>query len=128
MPYPSYAQEIHAWRAALDNEIRGDRGPLALSGLHWLQEGINTIGASRDCSICLPQLTSRLLGVFELASGQVTFRPDIGQMVEIDGAPVQTACILRSGEDEGGSRLRSGDISRELMRHAGQLGVRLWDA
>ena len=128
MPDSEYAQRVQAWRSGLDADIRRENGPLALSGLFWLQQGINTVGSSPDCSICLPKPIPRLLGVFDLDGAGVTFGPDIGQSVEIDGALAQTAATLRVGEADGGSLVRSGDISMALIRHAAQVGVRVWNA
>ena len=123
-----YARSMQERRSRLDADIRGDKGLLALSGLFWLQDGINTIGSSPDCTICLPKPIPRLLGVFDFDGSGATFSADIGQSVEVDGAPVQTAAPLRVGEPEGGSLVRSGDISMALIRHADQVGVRVWDA
>lgn len=128
MPDSEYLQSVQAWRLAQDADIRRPRGLLALSGLLWLQKGTNTIGSSRDCTICLPKPVPRLLGAFDFDGARVTFSVDIGQVVDIDGAAVQSVSLLRFEDENGASLLRSGDLEMALTRHAGRVGLRVWNA
>lgn len=125
---PQYVRDLQAWRSTLDAEIRSPRGLLALNGLHWLQNGMNTIGSSPDCSICLPKPVPRLLGAFEFDGLNVKFHADVGQAVEIDGRQVGTNSALRAEDEAGPTLLRTGDLEMAIMRQSGRTGVRIWNA
>ena len=124
----AYTESLQAWRSGLDDEIRGERGPLALGGLYWLEPGINTVGSSPDCTICLPKPIPRLLGAFEFDGARVKFHADVGQSVEVNGVTIQAAANLKYEDEPGASTVRSGDVALALTRHAGRVGVRLWNA
>lgn len=123
-----YIEALQQWRSHLDDDIRGERGLLALGGLYWLQPGINTMGSSPDCSICLPKPIPRLLGAFEFDGARVKFHVDVGQTVEVNGVALQSAADLNYEDEPGASTVRSGDVSLALTRHGGRVGVRLWNA
>ncbi|HEY5983124.1 MAG TPA: DUF1684 domain-containing protein [Anaerolineales bacterium] len=123
-----YRREVEAWRSRLDQEIRGERGLLALSGLFWLQKGINTIGSSRDCSICLPKPVPRLLGAFDFDGTQVTFSTDVGQAADLNGVPLREPAQLKFEDEDGASLIRSGDLAMAVTRHGDRVGLRLWNA
>lgn len=128
MPDASYTENLQKWRSRLDDEIRGEQGLLALGGLYWLEPGINTVGSSPDCTICLPKPIPRLLGAFELDGPRVKFHPDVGQSVDLNGVTVQSAVNLQYEDEPGASTVRSGDVALALTRHGGRVGVRLWNA
>lgn len=123
----TFIESLQAWRTRLDDEIRGERGLLALGGLHWLAQGINTVGSSPDCSICLPKPIPRLLGALEFDGSRVKFHPDVGQSVEVNGIPTNSAADLQYEDETGASTVRSGDVAFTLTRHADSVGVRLWN-
>lgn len=122
-----YIEKLNEWRARLDDEIRGETGLLALGGLHWLGPGITTVGSSPDCGICLPRPIPRLLGAFEFDGVRVKFHPDVGQAFELNGAPATSSAELRYEDETGASTVRSGEVALSLTRHAGRVGVRLWN-
>jgi hypothetical protein len=124
----AYIESLQGWRSRLDDEIRGERGPLALGGLYWLEPGINTVGSSPDCTICLPKPIPRLLGAFEFDGSRVKFHADVGQTVEINGVTMQSAANLHYDDEAGASTVRKDDVTLALTRHAGRVGVRLWNA
>jgi uncharacterized protein (DUF1684 family) len=123
-----YSQKLKAWRSAMDVEIRGGTGLLALSGLFWLQKGINTVGSSPDCSICLPKPIPRLLGAFDFDGTRITFSADIGQSVEVDGTPLTPASARPLDDANGAGIVHSGDLAMAIVRHPGSVGVQVWNA
>jgi hypothetical protein len=124
----AYVEDLHLWRSRLDDEIRREQGLLALGGLYWLEPGINTVGSSPDCTICLPKPIPRLLGAFEFDGSRVKFHADVGQNVEVNGVAMPSAADLQYEDEPGASTVRSGDVALALTRHAGRVGVRLWNA
>lgn len=100
---------------------------LSLCGFFPLQPGVNTIGSSPDCAICLPKPVPRLLGAFELGGGKVVFRPDIGQMIDYDGSLIQADVSLPLSDATGHSALRSGNLAMALAQEKGRVALRVWD-
>jgi uncharacterized protein len=127
MAVSDYVATEQAWRWDLDAQIRGDRGLLSLCGLFPLQPGVNTVGSSPDCAICLPKPVPRLLGALELAGGKVLFCPDIGQTIDFDGSLIRTDVSLPILDPTGNSTLRSGNVVMALAQEGGQVALRVWD-
>jgi len=78
-------------------------------------------------AIGLPKPIPRLLGAIEFDGAGVTFHVDIRQTVKIDGAPVGSASRLRLNDEHGASLIRSGDLSMAPIRHAGRVGMLVWN-
>src|SRR5437773_1777942 len=71
---PDYRAEIEKYRSKRVAELTAPNGWLAVVGLFWLREGMNTAGSDRDKAIRLPARAPKTLGAFELKQGVVTLR------------------------------------------------------
>ncbi len=120
-------QDLEAWRASLDAELRRADGPLTLVGHFWLQDGINTIGSSRDCTLCLPKPAPRLIGAFDYDGRQLRFRADIGQVAEIDGVRADPGVSAKLRTESSPSRVTFGEITMVPVLYGGKLGVQVRD-
>jgi uncharacterized protein (DUF1684 family) len=123
----AYTKSIESWRAEMDAGIRGENSWLALVGLVWLQDGINTLGSSADCDVHLPKRAPALLGAIRLDGAQVTLQVDIGQSVDVNGVPVRTTCPLRSDDENNPSLITFRDLRMVIIRRGNRVGLRLWD-
>ena len=63
----NYTTEINAWKKERITKLKDPYGWLSLVGLHWLDEGINTVGGATSDSIQLPRVTETL-GAYMLTS------------------------------------------------------------
>src|SRR5919109_1923838 len=84
----SYPAEIQKHREKRVAELTADNGWLAVAGLFWLHEGMNTAGSDPDKAIRLPARAPKTLGAFELKHGTVTFAADAGVRLTANGKPV----------------------------------------
>jgi len=64
-----WQQDLGAWRAEREREISAPDGWLTLAGLEWLKPGINTLGASADSRIRLPEQAPEHLGLITVSGG-----------------------------------------------------------
>ena len=50
----AYQREIAQWRAEREAKLKADDGWLTVVGLHWLHEGVNTVGSDPNADAPLP--------------------------------------------------------------------------
>jgi uncharacterized protein (DUF1684 family) len=75
---PEYAAEIEAWRRRRVERLVSEDGWLALTGLFWLDEGDNPVGADGSSAVVLPARAPRRAGTIRLERGQAVFLPADG--------------------------------------------------
>ncbi len=100
---------------------------MALVGSFWLKEGVNTLGSSPDCEIHLPKQAPNLLGAIKLDRGAATLQVDLGQSVDVNGAPAGAATPLRWDDTASPTIITFKDLRMVMIQEAGRIGVRLWD-
>lgn len=107
-----YEQEILAWRDRRIDALRASYGWLSLVGLHWLEEGENSVGSGTGNDIVLPaSIGVEHVGSVWLEDGSVRVevgadsslsarvRPEIeGELVELAVGSVRLYLIERSGK------------------------------
>jgi hypothetical protein len=71
-PLTTYESEILEWRKQMDDDLRSDNGWLTLAGLHWLNEGENTLGSSDASDIPLPSAAPEHLGTIQFHNDEAT--------------------------------------------------------
>lgn len=91
--------EIEAWRAGHEDSYR--RNWVTIEGLHFLKAGAQRAGSAPDNDVVLLASLPEHLGTFTVASGEVTFEPEPGAPITINGEPATSATALRDdGADE----------------------------
>jgi hypothetical protein len=123
----SYLKGLEKWRAEMDANLRRENDRLALAGIFWLQKGFNTFGSSQDCDIILPKPAPRIIGAFEFDGTNVTLTLDLGQSIELNGKPIQTAVALNTDDADSPSYVTYQNLRMVPIRRAHGVGVRLWD-
>ncbi len=78
--YMSYLDSARQERVA---RLTGPQGWLSVIGLHWLEEGVNTIGATADNSIIFPRTQTETIGAYQLQGDDIFFGKVEG--VEVNG-------------------------------------------
>ena len=122
-----YLKGLVKWRADMDANLRRENDRLALAGLFWLQKGFNTFGSSRDCDIILPKPAPRVIGAFEYDGANIKLTLDLGQSVEINGVPIQSATPLNTDDADIPSYVTYQHLRMVAIRRAHGVGVRVWD-
>lgn len=115
-PAPSpeaFEAEWKGWRDQRLAALQRPQGWLALTGLHWLQEGENRIPG--------------LPGLFTLAGGAVTLSATPADGWTLAGAAV-TSRKLASDKDGKPDRLLSGSRAVQVIDRGGKLALRTWDS
>jgi uncharacterized protein (DUF1684 family) len=113
---PNRADPLSDWsagRARRAASLRAPDGWLALSGLHWLDEGENH----------LPGLP----GTFLRRGTDVTLRAAPADGYHLSGAPVVERA-LRSDAVDRADRLRLGSRTVGIIQRGPEVAVRVWDA
>lgn len=124
-----YIAELDRWRREKDTILSAPDGWLSLVGLSWLNDGINTIGASDDSDMQLegPNIPARL-GTLELIDGRVTLRIDSGVPVTIDGAQTREAVLRPDTDPKGASQVKLGTVSFFVIERSGSYAIRIRDS
>jgi uncharacterized protein len=90
---------IETWRA--EHEDSYARNWVTIEGLHFLKEGTQRAGSAPDNDVVLTASLPEHLGSFTVASDVVTFAPEPGAAITINGEPAAPTTALRDdGTDE----------------------------
>src|SRR5262245_24809127 len=90
--------EIEAWRAKHEDSYTHNWA--TIEGLHFLKPGAQSAGSAPDNDVVLTASLPAHLGTFTLASDEVTFAPEPGAPVTINGEAASTKVLRDDGEDE----------------------------
>lgn len=124
-----YETAILKWRQEKDEALTAEDGWLALIGLFWLHEGLNTLGGDPRSEV--PLTSGRVadhLGTLTLRDGVVRLDVEARQPVTIDGVAV-TAATLRDDTTPGGPTIvRVGTVSFFVIRRGDLFGIRARDS
>lgn len=114
LPTPdNYEAEIEAWREARLGSLTAPTGWLSLVGLHWLEQGANTIGSGEDQDIPLPEPAPAHVGTYHLLGPQIAAETE-----DIDGLAVSK---------DGYSEMSYGALQWFLIERGGRYGIRVRD-
>jgi uncharacterized protein (DUF1684 family) len=123
----SYEKNIRTWRGEREAKLKADDGWLTVSGLFWLREGANEIGAAPTNDIVLPQGSAPdRIGVFVLSKGKVTLRVVDGAEVTVNDKPAHEVDI-QSDQTKKPDLIKAGDLSFLLLKRGERWGIRLKD-
>jgi uncharacterized protein len=81
----AYQREIAQWRAEHEAKLKADDGWLTVVGLHWLHEGVNTVGSDPKADAPLPASMPARVGTIALSKGKVHFKPVRGVQLKDTG-------------------------------------------
>jgi len=123
-----HAAEVERWRRRRVERLVSEDGWLSLTGLFWLADGENPLGADPASAIALPpQRGPASAGTIRLESGRAVFAPAPGLEARIDGRPLSGPTPLRSDAEADPSVLEIGPIRLQLLQRGGRFAVRVRD-
>ena len=126
-PPSNHAAEVEAWRADRLARLTAPDGWLSLVGLHWLQEGGNSIGSDAGNDIVIEGVPSRL-GSVELAGGQARLELDpAAREARIEGSGQRSATLLDDSHEKP-TIVVSGTTRFYLIERNGRHGLRVKDS
>ena len=124
---PSYKAEIEQYRQKREAGLKADGGWLTVSGLFWLNEGVNTVGTDKSKTIVLPEGSAPgSVGVFEFHDGQTIFRADPGVKVTVNGAPA-TSATLKPDTAGAPGVLQVNDLTMFVIKRGQRFAIRMKD-
>ena len=121
----SYVQSIETWRQEREAQLISETGWLTIAGLHWLQEGENSIGTdpSNDIVLSVDSAPARI-GVFTFKKNVATFRAEQGVDVLQKGKNVQT---VKFESGTASDALTVGRLSLWVHQSGERFAIRLRD-
>lgn len=124
-----YIAELKRWRQEKDTILSAPDGWLSLVGLFWLNDGVNTVGASDESDVHLEgaNIPARL-GTLELDEGQVTLRIESDVPVTVDGLQAREAILRPDTDQAGASQVRLGTTTFFLIERSGSYAIRVRDS
>jgi uncharacterized protein (DUF1684 family) len=90
--------EIEAWRAKHEDSYTNNWA--TIEGLHFLKPGTQTAGSAPDNDVILTASLPPHLGTFTLASDRVTFTPEPGAPITINGQTASAMTLRDDGAEE----------------------------
>jgi uncharacterized protein len=90
--------EIAAWRAKHEDSYTNNWA--TIEGLHFLKPGPQTAGSAPDNDLVLIASLPAHLGTFTLASDEVTFAPEPGAPITINGQTASAMTLRDDGAEE----------------------------
>lgn len=124
-----YIAELDRWRQDKDTILSAPDGWLSLVGLFWLNDGLNTVGASDDSDVQLsgPDMPARL-ATLELLGGHVTLRVDSDLPVTVDGVETRETLLRADTDSAGPSQVKLGTVTFFLIERSGSYAIRVRDS
>jgi uncharacterized protein (DUF1684 family) len=124
---PNYKAQIEQWRERRARALTADDGWLTVTGLFWLKEGKNTVGAAPGNDMVLPKGSAPArLGTFEFHTRATTFEAAPGAKVTVDGKPAATAA-LKPDTSGNPDILQVGALTMFVIQRGTRFGIRLKD-
>lgn len=137
----AYRAEIEQWRLQRLDGLTKPDGWLTLTGLHWLDEGRQTVGSGPESDVPLPENAPKTVGVLDkqgssvmliLEPGvEVTVTPEeAGQALDQAPADGRRSLLLASDAEGEPTVVHVGDVSFHLIQRGARerLGVRVKNA
>lgn len=117
-----YRAQVEQWRQQREASLKADSGWLTVTGLFWLKDGDNTLGADPSNDILLPDGSPARLGNLKLQSGHVNFAAS-GSGVTLKGQAVTQTEVRPVGSDV----LVAGPLQLLVIKRGERLALRLKD-
>jgi hypothetical protein len=103
-----------AWRAERVERLRGERGWLAVTGLHWLESGANRVPG--------------LPGLFTLRDGEVELEAAPSDGWSVGGVPVARRTLDSDASSAPDLLALGGTRWVQVLARGGRRALRVWDA
>jgi uncharacterized protein (DUF1684 family) len=122
-----YAAAIEAWRKERVAQLTTPDGWLTLIGLHFLEDGANTVGRAQDNDIVFAQGPAHF-GTATVADGKVTFALADGLDARIDGQAVRRAELREPLGQVRPTLVTAGTVSFFAIERGGKKALRVRDS
>ncbi len=122
-----YVASIEKWRSAEAADLKKENGWLTLTGLYWLKEGSNTIGAGPAFDVQLTDnFTSGKFGEIDFHQGVANLKVTGGVEALVDGKAISTITLLPDTKGKP-TEVHTGSQTFYLIQREDRFGIRLKD-
>ncbi len=122
-----YVTGVQKWRAEEEADLKKPNGWLTLSGLFWLKEGTNTVGAGPEFDVHLTDhFKQGKFGEINLHDGKASLKVDQGVEAKADGKPVSTIALVSDAKGKP-TEIRTGSQLFYLIQREDRYGIRVKD-
>jgi len=121
----AYVKEMDQGHAERLSRLKDKNGWLALAGLYWLNEGLNTFGSDTSNTLVFPVHAPAFIGTLELRDSSVYLQETV-QPVLIDSMPASHVKLVddMSGKS---TRMTTDRYAWNIIKRGNRFGVRLRD-
>lgn len=120
----AYEAAVVQWRADRVASLKADTGYLNLVGLHWIEPGQYTFGASPDNDLVFPGTTTAVIGRLVLDDQGVRMVPEQGVDVRYEGIPVR-GLFLTDDQSENPVIVTHGSLAWGVIQRDGRFAIRV---
>jgi uncharacterized protein len=121
-----WVKSVNAWRTKHETDYRRDWATIA--GLHFLeQQGIYSIGSSKENEIVLPDDLPANIGRIFVAEGGVRYEPAAGVRPLQNGKPVMGGVVLKEPRKDPADEVTVQDVKFAVHQSGPRLSLRVWD-
>jgi uncharacterized protein (DUF1684 family) len=122
----AYQREIAQWRSQREAKLKADDGWLTVVGLHWLHEGVNTVGSDPQSDAPLPASVPAHVGTIALSNRTVHFKPAGGVQLKDTGIRLKEM-DLKTDITPDYDRLALGRVKFFVIEREDRFAVRVKD-
>ncbi len=122
----AYERDIARWRVEREAKLKADDGWLTVVGLHWLHEGVNTVGSDPNADAPLPASLPARIGTITLTQGKVHFKPIAGVQLKDTGLRLKEM-DLKTDITPDYDRLALGRVKFFVIERENRFAVRVKD-
>ncbi len=123
----AYRAEIAGWQEGREEGLRRPGGWLTLVGLHWLEEGVNDLGADPMSDVVLPAQAPTRFGHVTLAEdGRMVLTLEPGVDATVGGEPITSVVLVPDVEGEP-TTVELGSLRIYAIRRGAWSGLRVRD-
>ncbi|HVS25588.1 MAG TPA: DUF1684 domain-containing protein [Gammaproteobacteria bacterium] len=119
------ATEIEAWREKHEADYRRDWA--TIEGLHFLVPGTQSAGSAPDNDVVLTAALPPRVGRFTVARDEVTFDPEPGVALTINGQTPSSVAKLRDDDGDETDEIVANGVSIVVHRTGERLALRVRD-
>lgn len=120
------------WRDSRTAWLKIPGRPVSYTGLTWISEGQNTIGADSSSRVVLSgRDVPALAGILVRQGSRVRLLPansDLTARFRVDSAPLTDGWLRTDADSAGASRVELGSAGFRIVKRVDSIGVRTWDA
>src|SRR5579863_446375 len=111
----TYRDEVNAYRAKRDGEIRGPGGWASLVDLHWVTPGRYTLAkAATNARVLAAPSAPATIGVLTVTATGATLEVDPAVVATVHGRPVRSTALTVNGEAD--QAIVIGQLSMVVIR------------